>query len=133
MGITVKEYADMLNGRKYSYPQFTKEEIKIAKDNGFVIVCGASDDLMEFYGAMDDEGSCYDGGKVWFDEESVLDGPSTTGDRCIEAFWCRESEKDEKGNVITWTYETDIPHETFMIYDEEEPYCKAIVFSIEEI
>ena len=35
MSMTVKEYAEMLNGREYDYPQFTKEEIEIAKQNGF--------------------------------------------------------------------------------------------------
>lgn len=36
----LKEFAAMLNGREYGYPQFTQEELRIAKDNGFVIVSG---------------------------------------------------------------------------------------------
>lgn len=51
----LKEFAAMLNGREYSYLQFTKEELQIAKDNGFVIVNGASDDLVELEGAITDE------------------------------------------------------------------------------
>ena len=43
----LKEFATMLNGREYGCPQFTQEELRIAKDNGFVIVSGASDDLVE--------------------------------------------------------------------------------------
>ena len=34
----IKEFAQMLDNREYGYPQFTKEEIQIAKENGFVIV-----------------------------------------------------------------------------------------------
>lgn len=43
----LKEFAQKLNGREYGWPQFTKEELAIAKENGFIIVHGASDDLME--------------------------------------------------------------------------------------
>ena len=133
MKITIKEYAELLNKRQYAYPQFKKEELQIAKDNGFVIVCGASDDLMEFYGAIDDEGGCYDGGSVWFNKDRVVDAPATTGDRCIEALWCDEGTRDVNDEIITWSYKTEIPHETFMIYEDEEPYCKAIVFRISDI
>lgn len=44
--MTLKEFAKKLNGREYSYPQFTNEDLAIAKENGFIIVSGASDDLM---------------------------------------------------------------------------------------
>lgn len=29
---------------------------------------------------------------------------------------------------VTWTYKTDIPHETFNIHDDNELYCTGIVF-----
>lgn len=122
----IKEFAQMINGKQYGYPQFTKEELQIAKDNGFVIVYGASDDLMEFDGAIQGEGGCYDGGTVWFDRNRVYNGDGTAGDRCIEALWCTEDD-------ITWTYKTDIPHETFMIYEGDEAYCRGIVFSINDL
>lgn len=60
----LKEFATMLNGREYDYPQFTQEELRIAKDNGFVIVSGASDDLVELEGAITDEGGCLIGGTI---------------------------------------------------------------------
>lgn len=122
----IKEFAQMLDNRQYGYSQFAKEEIQIAKDSGFVIVCGASDDLMEFYGAITDEGDCFDGATVWFNRERVTDGPITTAGRCIEALWCKEDD-------ITWTYKTDISHETFMIYEDDEKYCRGIVFRIEDV
>lgn len=129
----IKEFAKMIDGKQYGYPQFTKEELQIAEDNGFVIVCGASDDLMEFYGTITDEGDCYDGGEVWFNKDRVVDAPATTGDRCIEALWCDADSRDEHGNCITWTYRTEIPHETFMIYEDGETYCRGIVFSINDL
>lgn len=65
--MTLKEFAERLNGAEYNgYPVFSKEDIGIAKENGFVIVTGTSDDLMEFEGAIEDEAGCFNGGKVYF-------------------------------------------------------------------
>lgn len=50
----------------------------------------------------------------------------------IKSLW-GGGEKDENGNEITWTYATEIPHETFMIYEDGEPYCRGIVFSIDNL
>ncbi len=122
----------MLNGREYGFHQFTKEEIRMAEENGLVIVYGASDDLMEFEGAIQDEGYCYDGGKVYFDKNGVsMDGSKKVN--VIEARWCDEKRVDENGNTIIWTYVTDIPHETFMIYEDGDPYCEAIVFRLDDL
>lgn len=129
----IKEFAKMLDGREYDFPQFTKEEIQIAKDNGFVIVYGASDDLMEFDGAIYAEADCHDGGKVYFDKTGAIIDEEFPKSKCIEAFWCDYDNKDENGGLIAWAYKTDIPHETFMIYDDGESYCKAIVFSVENV
>lgn len=130
MAMDIKEFANLISGRQYGYPQFTKEQLQIAKDNGFVIVYGASDDLMEFAGAIEDEGNCFDGGEVYFDKNGVTENEN---DNCIEALWCDNDSKDENGEIITWTYETDIPHETFIIYDDDETYCRGIVFSINDL
>ena len=130
--MTIKEYAEMLNGREYGYPQFTKKEIEIAKQNGFVIVYGASDDLMEFDGALTDEAGCFDGGTVFLRNDGTI-GFDSPDAKFIEAVWCDKERTDENGSVITWTYKTEIPHETFMIYDDGESYCEAIVFQIDDI
>lgn len=105
----------------------------MAKENGIVIVYGASDDLMEFGGAIRDEGGCFEGGEVWIDKNGVVDASATTGARCIEALWCDKEALDDNGSIITWIYKTDIPHETFMIYENGESYCRGIVFSIDDM
>lgn len=132
--LMLKEFAKKLDGREYRYPQFTKEEVQMAKDNGFVIVYGASDDLMEFEGAICDEGGCYDGGKVFFDRTGV----SQNGEKranMIEALWCDDAAENraEDGTLIIWTYRTDIPHETFLITEDGEKYCRGIVFRLEDV
>lgn len=48
------------------------------------------------------------------------------------AIWCG-GEKDAGGQGVPWTYETEIPHESFMIYVGGEPYCRGIVFSIADV
>ncbi len=131
--MNIKEFAKSIGGKEYGYPQFAKEEIETAKENGFVIVYGASDDLMEFEGAIQDEGGCFDGGKVYFNKSEVCQDSEEEKNyqNWINAVWDRD--EDENGNMITWTYETEIPHETFMIYEGGEPYCKGIVFSIDDV
>lgn len=129
----IKEFAKSISGKEYGYLKFTKEEIKTAKENGFVIVYGCSDDLMEFEGAIEDEGGCFDGGKVYFNKTEVCKDSEEEKNylNCINAVWDRD--EDENGNMITWTYETEIPHETFVIYEGGEPYCRGIVFSIDDV
>ena len=127
--MTLKEFAKMLDGKEYGYPMFSKEEIKIAKENGFVIVTGASDDLMEFEGVIEDEGDCFDGGKVYFTKSRVEYEKKTKN--MIKALWCEAN--DDNGAVIPWAYETEIPHETFMVYDAGDAYCRGIVFSIDGV
>ena len=37
MIMDIKEFAKLISGKERGYPQFTKEEIVTAKENGFVI------------------------------------------------------------------------------------------------
>lgn len=126
-----KELAHIINGREYGYEIF-RDVRRAAIDAGLVIVSGASDDLIEFDGAIYDEGGCFDGGKIFFDRTGVSQDGSELAN-CIEAFWCDESALDENGNVTTWTYKTDITYETFMIYEDGEPYCRGIVFDLADV
>ena len=127
--MTLKEFSERLNGTEYNgYPIFSKEDIKIAKENGFVIVTGVSDDLMELEGAIEDEAGCFDGGKVYISKRGVEENKTKN---MIEALWCQT--KDENGVVIPWAYETKIPHETFLVMDAGEVYCRGIVFDVKDI
>ena len=127
--MTLKEFAERLNGIECNgYPIFSKEDIEIAKENGFVIVTGASDDLMEFDGAIEDEAGCFDGGKVYISKNGIEEKKTKN---MIEALWCQA--EDENGVVIPRTCETKIPHETFDVMDAGEVYCKGIVFDVNDV
>ncbi|MBO6231778.1 MAG: hypothetical protein ILA17_06085 [Ruminococcus sp.] len=125
-----KEIAEMLDGIDYgeliNERGKVKEIVGLAEEFDIVIVYGASDDLMEFRGAIEDEADCYDGGEVYFDETGVYGDPELA-DNLINAVWADEEQK------ASWTYETDIPHEEFKVYDEGVLYCIGIVFSTSDL
>lgn len=128
--MTLEQFAKKLDGHEYGWPQFTKEEIAIAKENGFIIVYGASDDLMEVDGAIHDEAGCFKGGTLKLDIADKKFVDRKTEESCdvisIKAYWCEAC--NEYGRTIPWAYTTDVPHEKFMIYEDGKPYCQGIVF-----
>lgn len=126
--MTAKELANRLNGMQYGACfDDTSEE---AKKSGLVIVTGASDDLMEFNGAIYDEGGCFDGGRVYFDANGV-DQEGEERANWIDARWCNGMNRD--GLPATWTYTTEIPCERFDVFEGDDLYCEGLVFSVEDL
>lgn len=136
----VKELADQLNGSEYGFTLSALQQ-QYAKENGLVVVYGASDDLIEFEGAFRDEGSVYNGDTVLVDAEGLLpdngDDLDTDEERAsyyyrkgkaktIEALWGEPA-------GYSWSYKTDIPHATFEVMDGDEPYCRGIVFALADL
>lgn len=126
----IKDFAIVLAGREYGR-EISKEEEKLAKELGFIVVFGYSDDNTEFRGAIDDEVGCYNGGKIYLDKNGILE-------KC--ECQCKYSKlAKEKAKVIKaiwgewWEYETSIPHSEFEIYDGDDLYCKGIVFDIRDL
>lgn len=137
--MTKEELAAQLNGLEY--PALIPGALIVAaQSSGLVILCGASDDLMEFYGARREEIGCYDGGTAFVNADGVLpDRDCLDGDdeiaeytarkqtaRAIEALWCKEP-------GYSWTYKTDIPHATFEVVEDGGPYCRGIVFALPDL
>jgi len=103
------------------------------KAAGLVAVFGASDDLMEFRGAIADEEYCLGDGDVHLDQDGLLENECTEDEcphftklksrtRAIKAIWDRDG--------ISWQYETSIPHKTFDVMEDGEVYCRGIVFQL---
>lgn len=123
-----EELAIFLQGREYGN-EITKEESKQAKENGLVVVFGYSDDCMELRGAINDE----------FGTEAYFDNEGNTLERCDDD--CIHSQRAfEKANKIEgdytnsgWRFTTTIPHDTFDIVEEDELYCRGIVFNIKDL
>lgn len=136
--MTAKELAPMLSGAEYGN-EITRYEEQMARENGLVVVFGYSDDNTEFRGAIDDEVDCYGGGTIRLTKEGVIHEPDCGEEDCkyfkecikgaktIEAVWC------DAEHGAPWSYKTDIPHETFNIYEDGELFCVGIVFSVEDL
>ena len=140
--MTKEILAKKLDGREYT-KEITKDEESAAKEAGLVVIFGASDDLMEFRGAIYDECDAYDGGEALIDKKGLLkqreqiDNDEELEDffvrrktaRKVEALWCKEGQ-------WSWTFKTDIPHATFDICEsdgrERNPYCRGIALSLSD-
>ena len=130
--------ATLLSGREY-LSEITSEEEEQAKAAGLVVVFGFSDDCMEFRGAINAEVSCYGGGTAYFSKSGLINPPLCGGEDCpyfaaakkdaapIKAVW----HDNDPGPC--WTYEMEIPHESFEIIDEGEHWCIGIVFNMKDL
>ena len=135
--MTAKELAEMLDRREVGEEIEWGEERDI-KDAGLVAVYGYSDDNVEFSGSINDEVGAYNGTTVYLTPDGVLQKPDCGQDDC--PYFAREREKartikavwHDKGGPC-WTFETDIPHETFTVMEDGEPFCVGIVFSVKDL
>jgi hypothetical protein len=133
--MTKEELAKRLDGREIEAEVCADEEAEI-KASGLVVVFGASDDLIEFRGAIhgEDDGCV----EVFINMEGLMEsecgdndcphfGRMTRSASKIKALWC-----EEEGGPA-WTYKTNIPHASFNIMEGEEVYCRGIVFDIRDV
>ena len=147
----INQFAESINGR-YDYFALSKDEIEAAKKNNLVVVYGQSDDIMTFWGAINNSLSCYGGGEAFLlitDKTMSIIGSCECGD--VSCHWCFTHTLIEKGITnykaipITavwkedgepcWLYKTSIPHVKFNILDDYDDtvYCQGIVFSLDNL
>jgi hypothetical protein len=135
-----EELAKLLDGRDYRV-ELTDAEEKKAKAAGLVVVFGASDDLMEFRGAIHDEFGCGDEGDALVDAKGLLpERDQIEEDDELEKYFARKKTATKitgyfakEGAAATWTYKTSIPHAKFKIMEDGEAYCQGIVFSLSDL
>ena len=143
--ITLKEFAAMLHGRDCK-PNLSQNELLLAKERGFVVVYGDSDDRVEFEGAIRAEGhtnpfakdspagvlvlSC--DGELLDEDSDLYADYVAKNHNVIKVFYCN---KDN----LNWVFETDITHETFLTYDGglseeyadfDEGFARFMVFEL---
>lgn len=137
--LTIQEVAKRMDWREYGreLPLNEASELKAA---GIVVVYGASDDLCEFGGAIDDEVGCYNGRTIYVDRHGVKD-PEDVQESHGKNGWDRYKNQAAKINAKwcendggpSWTYSTDIPHAIFSIMEDDEAYCVGIVFLLSDL
>jgi hypothetical protein len=134
--MTLDEIAAQLQGIEYRTSP-PRDLQKYMKENRIVAVLGASDDLVEFYGAIDDE---LGAGRIYLNSDGLLYCECDHGENCpyfrklmksaktIDAVWSGDSD-------YSWHYQTSIPHATFEVFEDGENthYCQGIVFSLDRL
>ena len=136
---TMKEFAETLSGRSIG-EEICKDEEKRAAGLGLVVVYGYSDDNVELRGAIDEEVGAYDGTTIRLTKTGVLQGPACDSAENCECPYFAAAKNAAKtieavwgAGGVSWTFETNIPHETFNIYEDGELFCVGIVFSMEDL
>lgn len=137
--MTTKELAAMLSGREYGM-EISREEEKEAKAAGLVVVYGYSDDNVELRGAIDEEVGAYDGTTIYITPEGLLEEPACdSAEDCTCPYFAAAKRTAKTIDAVygrggtPWAFETDIPHETFTIFEDGEAFCIGIVFSMEDV
>ena len=115
MTMTPKQLANLLHGRDKGF-ETNPTLVNWAKQNGLVIVHDFYDNTVIMKGAD----NCY--------YEGYENGIIEYNGKEITVRFCEKQYKT--GDVFTWSFKTEIPHEKFMIFDFEQPYCEGIVFNI---
>ncbi len=138
--MTKEALAAALHGNEIGH-EITAVMAREAELAGLVVVFGASDDLLELRGAIHDEVDAWEGTTILVTREGLWDEEGCAS-QCDHFLRARE-EAREHGQEITalwateepysWTYTTTIPHATFDILEDGEPYCRGIVFVLAEV
>jgi len=133
--MTPQEAAARINGNEYRH-EIPPGLAQVLKDAGLVAVYGASDDLMEFEGAIRDEVGCYDGGIAYLTGAGMLSNDCDNDDcphfaKMKEAATTIQAKWNDRG--FSWTYETKIPHAKFVIKEDGDTYCEGIVFALADV
>lgn len=142
--LTKEELAARLEGREYG-EEITDDEAIEAASAGLIVVFGASDDLIEFRGAIDGEEGAP--GTVWIDANGIQT-------LCEDDFYLliREPENEDAMRELAakiqarlaalpitaerrsrWSYETEIPAARFSVMEGGEPYGDGLVIDVRDL
>ena len=140
--------ADHLNNRQYREELDDKLE-QFAKNYNYVVAFGASDDLIEFRGAFEEEFGASE--ELYFDKEFKiisnhnkikLDERSIRSNNYVSIYKFDlevelknkiTQEWRPKDSKASWRLSANFPYKTFNIFDEESLYCVGIVFDINDL
>jgi hypothetical protein len=142
--MTKEELAAHLDGRMYPH-RFAPTVIAEATASRLVVITGASDDIMSFEGAIDDELGACDGTTARITPAGLLpdwDSVDRDDKAAVKSYFEMEragvvevhavwSPKDEP--TLSWRFATDLPHATFELLEDDEVYCRGIVISMADV
>lgn len=127
MSISRDEFAAMLDGREYR-EEMSRADAALARESRLLVIYGASDDLTEFEGILNDEAGAYDGAEhvIYRSNDRWIlihddEAPRADGGIPVLAEWCPE------GFDGSFRISSPIPHATFKIMEDDNLYCVGIV------
>jgi len=135
--MTKEELASLLHGSEYG-EEMTAALEEAAKAAGLVVIFGASDDLTELRGALNDEAGAYDGATHRIDAKGFVpdwDSLDHDDEEEMAAYFARKGGGIEVRAIwdrdgYSWVIETDAPHATFDIDEGGDSYCRGIVIDL---
>ena len=120
--MNTKEWAEKLNNIEYPADEIWDMRKQFEED-GVVVVYGASDDLIEFEGVIQDEGDCYNDKVFYLNKEGLTTSYSKNYVKVTHPH----------DGTVQFNYETNIPCEWFNVVEDGELYCKGFVFNINDL
>lgn len=142
--MTKEEFAEMLDGSEYPF-NLSPDNRKLAKAFRFLVVNGASDDLVEFDGIFAEELNAYQGTTAHVTIEGELLPEVTEDDAEVlkkhgvldyvqddlrtEAIKI-EAEFEPPDSDYAWLIKTEAPHAEFDIMEDGEKFCRGIVLQL---
>jgi len=136
----IKEAAARLDGSEYR-EEGDRDLWRELREARLVAICGASDDLAELRGAVDDEMGT---DVILFDRNGLMQNECDDDD-CpywkklkgaahvarVVPIW--DDGQEVEGHSWPWRYDTTIPHATFKVMEDGDPYCLGIVISLDDL
>ena len=146
--MTAKEWAKKLNNTEYrNWDKQRRFDADLARD-GLIVIAGESDDLLEFYGAIDYEAQAWGGTVVRIGRYEkgknvvfrvVEHNKYFGGDGYdmqdankiyrVRAVWC----PDDMPKNTSWKIDSEVPHETFDIVEGGDIFCRGIIISVDNL
>ena len=138
--MTEHELARLLDGNEVG-SEVTPHDAAIAKAANLVIIYGASDDLVELQGAIEDEVGAYGGAEIYITKAGVVSTPECGNGECKYFAALRESAtkitaKWNDSDGPCWKIDTEhIGGAPFLIFEEDsdEVFCEGLVLSLNEL
>lgn len=123
--MTKDELASKLNGNNRR-EEISKQLEAIAKENSLLVLFGASDDCLEFRGAIYDETGAYNGTTVWLTKNGNIRRKAKKSRVKIKSIWCPDE-------TYSWHIVPECDYTPFEIFEDGEPYCRGAVVDLKQV
>lgn len=134
--------AKTLNSMKLQYDfELSPEFLKELEEQNLVIVFGRGKDCVSFLGAIETDKEVFEEDIIYIPAKSMKSKEVHTE----EIHYLKEEFEliynDITKNEISsyrhyfgkWSFETEIPHKKFYIWDDTNVFCEGIVFSLDDL